>query len=81
MFKSVYDTDNNGIVDGAEALDDGVTYVSAGEVRTHIADEAKHREIDDEGAGLTVSVRLKTPLPEEVLVDNVGIGGESGCFL
>lgn len=53
IFKSVYDTDNNGIVDGAEALDDGVTYVSAGEVRTHIGDEAKHREIDDEGAGLT----------------------------
>jgi hypothetical protein len=53
MFKSVYDTDNNGIVDGAEALDDGVAYVSAGEVTTHIGDDAKHREIDDEATGLT----------------------------
>jgi len=24
---------------------------------------------------------VEDPLPEEVLVDNVGIGGESGCFL
>lgn len=53
MLKSVYDTDNNGIVDAAEALDDGVDYVSAGEVSTHIGDEAKHREIDDAATGLT----------------------------
>jgi len=53
MLKSVYDTDDNGLVDAAEALDDGVDYVSAGDVRTHIDDEEKHREINDAGAGLT----------------------------
>jgi hypothetical protein len=53
MFKSVYDKDNNGLVDKAEALDNGVDYTAAGEVRTHLDDETKHRQINDESTELT----------------------------
>ena len=39
MYKSVYDTNNNGIVDAAEALDDGVSgnYTTAAQVAAAVA--------------------------------------------
>jgi len=38
MLKAVYDTNNNGIVDKAEALSDGVSILTFLEVYTHISD-------------------------------------------
>jgi len=54
MTKAVYDNDDNGIVDAAEMLDDGSgNQATAAEVRTHINDADKHREIDDSSTGVT----------------------------
>jgi len=36
MTKAVYDTDDNGIVDGAEQLNDGTNTVSAADLRDHL---------------------------------------------
>lgn len=46
MQKSVYDTDNDGIVDGAESLDNGVVAVTAQDVYDHIADDSLHLPAD-----------------------------------
>lgn len=53
MLKSVYDCDDDGRVDKAEALDDGSHLVSAEDARTHLDDASIHREIHDEGSGPT----------------------------
>ena len=42
MLKSVYDTDGDSIVDGAEQLDDGSNTVTAADARNHIDDSTKH---------------------------------------
>ena len=44
MFKSIYDTNNNGIVDKAESIDDGNGHVkTAEEIYDHINNVEKHR--------------------------------------
>jgi len=53
MLKSVYDTDENGIADKAEELDDQTNVVTAAEARGHLDDAGKHREINDSGSGAT----------------------------
>lgn len=53
MTKAVYDTDDDGLVDGAEQLDDGINTVTAAQARTHIDDADKHREINDAGTAAT----------------------------
>jgi len=53
MLKSVYDTGDNGIVDGAEQLDDETNVVTAAEARGHIDNDSEHREINDSGSGAT----------------------------
>lgn len=42
MLKSIYDTDDNGIVDEAEILNDGTNTVSALQARSHIDNVNKH---------------------------------------
>lgn len=42
MFKSIYDTDSNGIVDKAEQLNDGTNTVTAEQARDHIDDTTIH---------------------------------------
>jgi hypothetical protein len=46
MLKSVYDIDDDGIVDKAESLDNGDINVTALEVYNHINNEEIHREIN-----------------------------------
>jgi len=53
MLKSVYDTEENGIVDKAAELDDETNVVTAAQARGHLDDVAKHREINDSGSGAT----------------------------
>jgi len=53
MLKSVYDTDENGIADKAEELDDQTNVVTAAEARGHLDDVGKHREINDAGSEAT----------------------------
>ena len=53
MTKSIYDIDENSIVDKAETLDDGTNSVTAAEVRTHLDDLSIHRELNDANISTT----------------------------
>lgn len=47
MYRSQYDTDGNGIVDGAEQLDDGLGNIkTALQVKTHIDNNGIHKKIE-----------------------------------
>lgn len=57
MLKSVYDINDNGIVDKSETLNDGSSgdgnEVTASDARDHLDNLTKHREINDSGIGVT----------------------------
>jgi hypothetical protein len=56
MFKSTYDTNNNGIVDKAESVDDGVNSTSAAHIKdsyTHISDVTNPHNITKTQVGLS----------------------------
>jgi hypothetical protein len=55
MLKSVYDTNNDGIVNAADKLQTGLTSVTAGQVISHIADLSIHRPMND---ALTTTTNL-----------------------
>lgn len=55
MFKVVYDSDDDGLVNGAETLSDGVNTTTAATLTTHLNNLSIHRVLDD---SLTTSANL-----------------------
>jgi len=69
MLQSVYDTDDDGIVDGAEQLDDSVNTVTAAQARDHIDDTANPHATDIENLGSGTLAELNDAISDATLID------------